>query len=52
MISELQKQINKYEVIEKLLYGTGRPLEESVVYCLDLVGFQDVVHGIFCARSR
>lgn len=43
-ISELQKQINKYEVIEKLLYGTGRPLEESVAYCLDLVGFQDVVH--------
>lgn len=45
-ISELQKQINKYEVIEKLLYGTGRPLEESVAYCLDLVGFQDVFHHI------
>ena len=43
-IEHLKDEINKYEVIEQLLYGTSTPLEESVVYCLDLVGFQNVAH--------
>lgn len=43
-IEHLKDEIYKYEIIELLLYGTSTPLEESVAYCLDLVGFQNVIH--------
>ena len=43
-IEDIREEVNKFEIIERLLYGTDEPLEESVAYCLDLVGFQDVEH--------
>jgi len=43
-IEDIRDEVNKFEIIERLLYGTGRPLEESVAYCLDLIGFKDVIH--------
>jgi hypothetical protein len=41
-IEKLREEINKYEIIERLLYGTGKPLEQSVAFSLNLIGFEDV----------
>ena len=41
-IEKLRKDIKHYEIIESLLYGTGKPLEKAVVYCLDLLGLDNV----------
>lgn len=40
-IEKLREEINKYEIIERLLYGTGKPLEQAVAFCLNLIGFED-----------
>lgn len=42
-IESLREEVSKYEIIEKLLYGTGKPLEQSVAFSLNLIGFEDVV---------
>lgn len=41
-IESLREKVNKYEIIERLLYGTGKALEESVAFSLTMVGFKDV----------
>jgi len=43
-IEDVKKEIHHYEIIERLLYGTDIPLEESVAYCLRYLGFEDVQH--------
>ncbi len=42
-IKKLKENINHFEIIESLLYGTGKPLEEAVTYCLKLLNLEDVV---------
>lgn len=42
-IEKLKTSLNDFEIIERLLYGTDKPLEESVAYCLNLIGLEDVV---------
>ncbi len=41
-IESLREEVSKFEIIERLLYGTGKPLEESVAFSLDTLGFKDV----------
>ena len=43
-LQSIEDELNKYEIIERLLYATDVPLEESVYYCLKYLGFQDVKH--------
>lgn len=43
-IEELNSQIIKYDMFERLLYTTDKPLEEAVAYTLDFLGFENVVH--------
>ncbi|MHA1755338.1 MAG: FaeA/PapI family transcriptional regulator [Promethearchaeota archaeon] len=43
-IKEFKEKIQKFEMIERLLYATGIPLEESVAFCLDTIGFENVIH--------
>ena len=43
-IDQIRKRIGHYEMLERLLYATGRPLEEAVAYALELLGFENVVH--------
>ena len=43
-IEKLRKEINEFEIIERLLYGSGEPLEESVTFCLKQLGFENVTH--------
>lgn len=42
-IEKLREKVNHYETIERLLYGTGKPLEKAVACCLDLLGLEDVI---------
>lgn len=41
-IEKLRKEVNHYEIIERLLYSTAKPLEVAVKYCLDLLGLEEV----------
>ncbi|MHA1285081.1 MAG: hypothetical protein ACTSQP_21490 [Promethearchaeota archaeon] len=41
-IKELKKDFDQFEIIERLLYGTGKQLEESVFHCLKLLDLKDV----------
>lgn len=41
-IEEMRKRILHYELIERLLYGTGEPLEEAVKYALEYLEFKNV----------
>ncbi len=41
-LESLRQEIYKYEIIERLLYGTGNPLSEAVAYVLDYLEFKDV----------
>ena len=43
-IHRLETKITELEHFERLLYLTDIPLEEAVAYCLDRLGFEDVVH--------
>lgn len=43
-IKELGEQITIYEQFERLLYTTSIPLEESVAFTLDWLGFDNVHH--------
>jgi len=41
-INEMRKKISHYEILERLLYGTGEPLEEAVKYALEYLEFENV----------
>ena len=41
-IEEMRKKIFHYEILERLLYGTGEPLEEAVKYALEYLEFENV----------
>ncbi|RLI39357.1 hypothetical protein DRO64_10640 [Candidatus Bathyarchaeota archaeon] len=41
-INEMRKEISHYEILERLLYGTGEPLEEAVKYALEYLEFENV----------
>ena len=41
-IEDLRKRAAHYEMLERLLYGTGEPLEEAVKYALEYLGFKKV----------
>lgn len=43
-IAEGRKKLEKYEMFERLLYGTSTPLEEAVAYALQYLEFKDVKH--------
>lgn len=43
-IAKLNKEINRYEMFERLLYTEDIPLEEAVAFTLDWLGFKNVVH--------
>lgn len=43
-IEELNNQNIKYDMFERLLYTTDKPLEAAVAYALDHLGFENVVH--------
>lgn len=38
-VREANNQISEYQLLERLLYGTGDPLEESIEYGLEKLGF-------------
>jgi len=42
-LENLRHEIHEYEVIERLLYGTGDPLSEAVAYALNYLKFENVV---------
>ena len=41
-INEMRREISHYEILERLLYGTGEPLEEAVKYALEHLEFENV----------
>ena len=41
-IEELKREILHYEILERLLFGTGESLEEAVRYALEYLGFEEV----------
>jgi predicted transcriptional regulator len=43
-IDKTREELSKFEMLEGLLYGTGIPLEESVVEALKFLQFEDVKH--------
>ena len=43
-INQLEGKVGELEQFERLLYQTDVPLEEAVAYCLQWLGFHDVVH--------
>jgi hypothetical protein len=43
-INRLERKVTELEHFERLLYLTDIPLEEAVAYCLEWLGFDDVVH--------
>jgi len=45
-IANLKEEINRYEIIERLLYATDIPLEVSVTFCLKLLDFEEVTHHL------
>ncbi|MHA1410208.1 MAG: hypothetical protein ACTSQY_07895 [Candidatus Odinarchaeia archaeon] len=43
---QITEKINNYKKLQFLLYGTDIPLEKSIEYTLNYLGFKDVVHHI------
>jgi len=41
-LEEIKEKLFHYENLERLLYGTGEPLEEAVEYALKYLGFEKV----------
>jgi hypothetical protein len=42
--TEIEKNLQIYDIMKRLLYSTDMPLEESVAFSLQYLGFDNVVH--------
>ncbi|RLA83547.1 MAG: hypothetical protein DRG31_06040 [Deltaproteobacteria bacterium] len=43
-ITEMKRKISHYETLERLLYGTGEPLEDAIKYAFEYLEFESVEH--------
>lgn len=46
LMENTRVEISRYEIFERLLYGTDKPLEEAVAYALKYLKFDDVEHHL------